>query len=342
MLTRARPATLEAIVRDLTSRDYRVRVEAAEYATTVVGDDTGDVRTRVIEALIAAVRDEHERVRSAAAIALADLQASEALPALLLAADDDSAMVRQMAITALGEIGDPRAQERIRRALGDPRPEVRFQAMVAYPRIAGSDGDNDEVWNALAIGIEDEDAFVRSHAAEACAELADGAKLPANVADRLARRSRDSEETLDTRVASAIALGESGDERATPTLLAVARGELKEKNPRRVQAVFELLGELGVEDARPIATDAAFSFRSRFSDPSRRAAALVALIRLGEQRAVDHVLAELEARAWERKVAAIGIVVRTSLAEARGRLEQLRNDPMVGEMAVDALAQLSS
>lgn len=341
MLSRARPGTLEAIVRDLGSRDFRVRVEAAEHATSVVGEDAGVTRATVIAALIKALTDEHERVRSAAAIALADLGASEALPALLTLADDDSAMVRQMAITALGELGDARAHERIRRALGDPRPEVRFQAMVAFPRIALANGrDNDEIWNALAIGIEDEDPFVRSHAAEACAEIADGATLPPNVADRLARRSRDEDETIDTRVASAIALGESGDARAAPTLLAVARGDLKEKNPRRVQAVFELLGELRIEEARAIALEAAFSFKSRFSDPSRRSAALVALIRLGEERAVEHVLSELEARAWERKVSAIGIVVRTSLTRARAKLEALRSDPMVGEMAVDALAQL--
>lgn len=341
MLARARPSTLEAIVRDLGSRDFRVRVEAAQHAPALVGEDEGDVRVKVVSALVTALADDHEAVRSASAIALADLQAHEALPALLIAADDDAAMVRQMAITALGELADPRARERIRRALGDPRPEVRFQAMVAFPRIARGSGDDEEIWNALAIGIEDEDAFVRSHAAEACAELADGATLPANVADRLARRSRDDEETLDTRVASAIALGESRDPRATPTLLAVARGELKEKDPRRVQAVFELLGELGVEEARPIATEAAFSFKSKFGDPSRRAAAVVALIRLGERRAIEHVLSELENGGWERRVAAIGIVNRTSLAEARPKLEALRNDPMVGEMAADALAQLA-
>ncbi len=341
MLTRARPATLEAILRDLASRDHRVRVEAAQYATTVVGDDEGDVRAKVVAGLIAALADDHDAVRSAVAIALADMQAIEALPGLLLAADDESAMVRQMAITALGELGDPRARERVSRALRDPRPEVRFQAMVAFPRIARGAGEDDEIWTALGLGIEDDDAFVRSHAAEACAELADGEKLPAHVADRLARRARDAEETLDVRVASAIALGESRDERAAETLLAVARGELKEKDPRRVQAVFELLGELGVEEARAIATDAAFSFRSRFGDPSRRAAALVTLIRLGERRAVDHVLSELEARGWERKVAAIGIVNRTALSEARPKLEALRDDPMVGEMAADTLAQLA-
>ena len=342
MLARARPGTLEAIVRDLSSRDFRVRVEAAEHATTVVGEDEGETRTVIVSALMKTLTDEHEAVRSAAAIALADLGANEALPALLIAADDDSALVRQMAITALGELGDARAHERIRRALGDARPEVRFQAMVAFPRIARATGrDDDDIWNALAIGIEDEDPFVRSHAAEACAELADGAALPPNVGDRLARRSRDDDETIDTRVASAIALGESGDARAAPTLLAVARGDLKEKNPRRVQAVFELLGELGIEEARPIAIDAVFSFKSRFSDPSRRSAALVALIRLGERRAVDHVLSELEARAWERKVSAIGVVVRTSLTEARGKLEALRSDPMVSEMAIDALARLA-
>ena len=53
-------------------------------------------------------------------------------------AENEDALVRQMAITALGEIGDARATERLRRALSDERCEVRFQAAIAFPRVTAS------------------------------------------------------------------------------------------------------------------------------------------------------------------------------------------------------------
>jgi len=340
MLVRARPINPDAVVRDLTSQEMRVRIEAAQHAAAVVGDDAGDLRARVVAALIGALRDEHAMVRTAVATALADLQAHEAVEALLIAADDDEHMVRQLAISALGEIGDERAIERLRRALRDRAPEVRFQAIAAFPRVARH--KEQEVWGALSLGLEDDDAYVRSRAAEACAEFADAAELPATVADRLARVARDTDEPNDARVAAAIALGESGDKRAAPILLAVLRGEIDDPDARRVHTIFELCGELGLEEARPLALTAAFSLRARFGDPGKRAAAIIALIRLGERRAIEHVLAELDARGWERRVTAVGIVARTRLQEARPRIEALRNDPMLGEIAADTLSRLES
>lgn len=341
-LARARPQTAEAIVRDLASDDPRVRIETAGHAPGVVGDDRGEVRARVVEALARALKDAHHGVRGAAALALADLDADEALPALIEAVDDDEASVRELAVTALGEIGDPRAHDRVQRALRDPLPEVRFQAIVAFPRIARAAGAADEIWGALSIGLEDDDALVRGRAAEACAELADGEELPATVADRLARVVRDSDQPNDARVAAAIALGESGDARCRPVLLAVLRGEIEEPDPRRLQAVYELVGELRLEEARPLLHAASFGLRARFGDPSRRAAALIALIRLGDRRAIDFVLAELEARGWERRVAALGVVARTSLVEARSRVLAMRADPMTADAAADVLEQLDA
>lgn len=344
LLARARPQTLEAIVRDLASQDARVRVETAQLAPGIVGDDRGELRGRVVSALARALSDEHQAVRGAAALALADLDAHEALPALLMAAEDDEPNVRELAITALGEIGDPRAYERVRRALSDARPEVRFQAIVAFPRIARATQARDvgEIWSALSSGILDEDPLVRGRAAEACAELADGESLPAVVADRLARLSKDADEPADARIAAAIALGESGDRRAAPVLLACLRGELEEADPRRLQAIHELAGELELEEARPLLTNAAFGLRARFGDPSRRAAALVALIGLGDRKAVAHVLEELGARSWERRVAALGIVARTHLVEARERVRAMREDALTADAAADVLAQLDA
>jgi HEAT repeat protein len=334
-LGKARPSTIEAVLRDLGSSDVRARMAAIEHAPRVA--ESGD-RAKVVSALTKALSDDAVEVRGAAALALADLDATEALPALLVAADDDAFTVRQLAITALGEIGDPRAQQRVLRALSDERPEVRFQAIVAYPRIAG---DGEEVWRALGDALRDDDPHVRGRAAEACAELADGKPLPALLADRLARIVVDAEEPADARVTAAIALGESGDARCEPVFLAVMDGKIEEQDPQRIQAIFELAGELGLKKALPLASNAAFGLRARWGDPSKRAAALVALVRLGDQRAIDFILAEMSGNAsYERRVLAIGIAARASMKQARAQLEALRKDPLLGEAAEDALASL--
>ena len=92
--------------------------------------------------------------------------------------------------------------------------------------------------------------------------------------------------------------------------------------------------------ARPLLHAAAFGLRARFGDPSRRSAALIALVGLGDRRAIEHVLTELEARGWERRVAALGVVARTRLVEARERVAAMRGDSMTADIATDVLAQL--
>ena len=70
---------------------------------------------------------------------LADIGAREALSSLLVAVEDDDPHVRQMALSSLGELGDPRATQRLERALRDARPEVRYQAVIAFSRVAKDD-----------------------------------------------------------------------------------------------------------------------------------------------------------------------------------------------------------
>jgi HEAT repeat protein len=347
LLRRARPTTVEALVRDLRAADPKTRVHAADEAARVAETDLA-ARETVVDALVRALSDEDADVRAATALALADLRGAEALAALTVAADDDVPLVRQLAISALGEIGDPRARERVRRALSDERPEVRFQAIVAFPRLlrhAGEEGADDrrEAWVALESGLNDDDAQVRGRASEACAELADGAALPESVADRLARIADDAEETADTRVAAAIALAESGDRRGGKVIVAVLRGAIEEPNPGRVQAAFELAGELGLEEAREACEAAAFGVRAWFGDPGKRTAALVALVRLGDARAIEHVLGELSSRSWSRRALAIGVVGRAGMQQARGALEAMRGQPSVidPEALEDALARIA-
>src|SRR5262245_27548154 len=97
------PRNLEASVRDLSSTNADIRASAVEDLVRHARSDEG-VRGRAVPLLAQRLTDENPRVRSAACVALGDLDAKEALAALLVAVEDDSPHVRQMAINALGEI----------------------------------------------------------------------------------------------------------------------------------------------------------------------------------------------------------------------------------------------
>src|SRR5579859_1394708 len=110
------PRSLEASFRDLGSERASTRASAirdvVRYAR--LGDGA---RSRAIPLLERLLReDDSPRVRADAALGLADMAAHEALPALLVSVEDEDPGVRQMALTALGEIGDVRAAPRLSRA----------------------------------------------------------------------------------------------------------------------------------------------------------------------------------------------------------------------------------
>src|SRR5580704_1710738 len=110
------PRTLEASFRDLGSTSYATRASAIRDLVRHAVDDEA-ARGRAIPLLERALAsDTASAVRAAAAVALADLRAGDALATLLVAVEDDDPQVRQMALTALGEIGDPRARPRLERA----------------------------------------------------------------------------------------------------------------------------------------------------------------------------------------------------------------------------------
>src|SRR6476619_3126583 len=115
------PRTLEAALRDLRSARPDVRASA-------IGDlvrharASESVRRDAVAQLERALDDGAPRVRSAAAVALGDVSASESVAKLLVAIEDADVHVRQMALNALGEIGDPRVLPRLTRALADDRP----------------------------------------------------------------------------------------------------------------------------------------------------------------------------------------------------------------------------
>jgi len=299
-----------------------------------------EARSQVVRALERALGDDAPRVRSAAALALADVGAHEALPALLVAIEDDDAHVRQMAITALGEIGDARAAQRLARALGDERAEVRFQAVIAYARVCK---DHASVVEALAARTRDDDPLVCHIALRMAEEIGEEGNVVDPVLIERARALLD-HASVTVRVAAAIVLGRAGDRSGAKVLVTVASGDAHTEDAEDEAAAIELVGELGLEEARAGLERRAFGGalglgKDRFSWHAR-----VALARLGHERATRAIVKELGSWDRNKRTLAVAAVGRARIHAARSIVEAMKGDPSRAEpFAVDeALSSLAS
>jgi HEAT repeat protein len=334
------PRNLEAAFRDLGSEKPATRASAIrDVVRHALGD--ADTRARALQPLVTALRDDTvAAVRSAAAVALADLHAGEALPGLLMAVEDDDAHVRQMAIAAIGEIGDPRATQRLARALSDARPEVRYQAIIAYARVVKDDAP--AVANALARALDDADEAIR-YIAMRVAEETQGPPDAAGI------EGADGEPLRDPRIMARAAQLVDGPDPAVAVVAAIYLARLGDEGGRRVvfevvaelrktpeledeQACVDLAGTLAMRDAIPHLERRVWGgrrvFRSVLSWGAGDGAscawhARIALARMGHERARQSILADL--RSWRRETREAAVVAagRARLAEARAALEHL-------------------
>ena len=331
------PRTLEASVRDLDSAKPEVRVSAiADLLRHARGDDA--VRDRAIPLLQKRLDDEQSKVRAAAAVGLADLDAKDAVPALLRAVDDDDAYVRQMALNALGELGDARALPRLRRALTDKRPEMRYQSVIAFARIAT---DDDEIGKALLAATNDDDDPVVHIALRIAEERLDAKK---EVDPRLVTRARALLEAPSPHLAlvAAIFLAKAGDVAGHAVLLEVVRtaklrGQAPEKEEER--AAVELVGELGLEAARPDLEKRAWGLM-HFVKDTCVFHAKIALARMGHPRAIAEILADLESNRPDVLGGAVVAAGRARIAKARPLIEKLSTVAGDPELVTEALARL--
>ena len=331
------PRNLEASFRDLASKKAEVRASAIDDLLRHARTD-GGVRARAIPLLEERLADDAPKVRAAAAVGLADLAASDAVPALVRGVDDDDAYVRQMVLTALGELGDRRALPRVRRALTDRRAETRYQAIIAFARIAG---DPEVIGRALLAATHDDDHAVVHIALRIAEERLDaGTPLDARLVTR-ARKLLDAE-TPALRLVAAIVLAKSGDPAGHPLLLRVVRGgkvmgQVPEKEDER--AAVELVGELGLVEARPHLERRAWGFM-HFVRDTCVFHAKIALARMGHPRAVDEILADLRSDRPERVGGAVVAAGRARLGSARGLIEGLPAAAVDPELVKEALARL--
>jgi HEAT repeat protein len=320
--------TLEAAIRDLGERNVRVRASAVRD----LANHADRARDKVVSALERALRDEAAQVRSAAAVALADVGGREVLSALLYAIEDVDPNVRQMALAAVGEIGDERARERVRRALSDERPEIRFQAVIAFGRVAPGEADQ-----AVLVAMSDPDPLIRYIAIRVAEEVAEKgeARLSSGVRERLARLIGDGDAVV--RVGAAVALGRSGDSAGESVLFDVAVGTAKTREPEDEAAAVELCGDLGLRDAIPALERRAFGF-GRFFRETFAWQAKVALARLGHEGARADIARDLGSRSRDKRTMAVVAAGRAKMSDLRGFLQAMVGDDAMVDQEALALA----
>jgi HEAT repeat protein len=331
------PRNLEASFRDLDSTKPEIRASAIhDLLRHARGDEA--VRKRAIPLLEMRLADVTPKVRAAAAVGLADLVATETVPALLRGVDDDDAYVRQMVLNSLGELGDARALPRLRRALTEKRPEMRYQAIIAFARI---EVDPQEITKALLAATNDDDDAVVHIALRIAEERIDAGK-PAD--PRLVTRGRALLESDSThlRVVAAIFLGKAGDKAGHPLLLRVVRGEkisgqAPEKEDER--AAVELVGELGLTEARPHLERRAWGVM-HFVRDTCVFHAKIALARMGHPRATGEILKDLASPRPDVLGGAVVAAGRARIQKARAPIEALAADAVDPELVKDALALL--
>jgi hypothetical protein len=334
------PRSLEASFRDVGAERAAVRASAirdiVRYA--LLSDVT---RTRAIPVLERALRqDDAAEVRGEAAIGLADVSAEEALPTLLVSVEDEDAIVCQMALSALGEIADPRATQRLARALSDDRPEVRYQAVIAFARVAKDDPP--AVASALAGALDDPDDAIRYIAMRVAEEFGvDGEPLRDG---RLVARAEQIVETSHEPVAvvAGLYLARLGRSSGRQIVVDVVMGRRKTPELEDEQACVELVGELRLHEAIPHLEQRVWGTRRFLRGVLSWGAgdrtscawhARTSLARMDHPKAKAEILSDLASWKRETREAAVVAAGRARIGEARTALETL------GDAADDALVR---
>lgn len=281
--------------------------------------------------------DPDVEVRAAAALACADASLREGLPALLRAIASGPPRVAQMALVAIGELGsasDTDALAAVRAALAHDAPALRFQALVAAGRllpleelavhVGAALADGEAKLRYIACRIVEERFFAE---ADGVAPGADESRLA--LARELEPRLSDSD--ADVRIAAAVLLAPRGSMAARAVLVKALNARRSFAHVDDEQAAIELCAELALDAARPGLSARAFGGAWLGSSPLAFQAR-VALARLGDERAKQHIVRGLSS--WSRSVRAqcVAAAGLARLEAARPRLLEMRRD----ERAVDA------
>jgi hypothetical protein len=348
------PRNLDACLRDLASKRVETRASAVVDLVRIALRDGID-RARALPLFEKALKDDAPAVRSAAAVALGDLKAKEALSPLLVAIEDDDALVRQMAMNALGEIGDTRALSRLRRALEDARPEVRYQAVIAFARISDHESDVAEV---LTRALADKDDAVRYIALRVAEEALDthreksqDSESQTAIFEAAAKKLLD-DASENVALAAAIYVLKSArayprdddarDRLARDLVLNVIRNaRVRRSAPEKEDegAAVELAGALDLRDAIPDLERRAWGAK-RFVTDTCAWQAKIALARMDQARAKSEIMRDLDSMRRETRAAAIVAAGRARIAGARARIASFDATAADPDLVADALRLL--
>ena len=302
------PRKLSACERDVSSEKPEVRASAVRDLVRHTRDAA--TRARALELIAARLADPVAKVRAAAAVALADADGGVAhVDALLKAIDDDDDEVRQLATSAVGEIGvvadNEHVVERLLRAAEGELPSMRYQAAIALARVAP-----DEVRiKALLRASSDDDFNIRYIAMRLTEEHYDD-KTPERLRIRAVALLDD--EATDVAVAAALLLGHARDDRGKPLIRRVVRGELTAQREDEREAV-EIAGALDMRELVPDLERRAFGL-SRHVRDTCAFHATIALARMGHTRAVTMIRKDLQSSSSKRREAAEVAALRAKLA----------------------------
>lgn len=340
------PRNLEASFRDLTSERAPTRISAIrDVVRHALRNDPA--RARAIPIFERMLRhDGSAAVRAQAAVGLADVSAGTAT--LLVAVEDEDPHVRQMALMALGEVGDRRAIGRLERALRDERPEVRYQAVIAFARVAKDDPD--AVALALAHALDDRDDAIRYIAMRMVEQEAmEGRPL------RQPRLMSRAEQLIDApneavAVVAALFLARLGYPAGREVVVSVVEGRRRTPELEDDFACVDLVGELQIREATAALERRAWARPRRLrallawgGDRQASSAwhARIALARMGHARAKAEILSDLRSRRRETREAAVVAAGRARMIEARPTLEELGGIVDAGLLR-EALVHLSA
>ncbi len=197
---------------------------------------------RVFDPIRAILQDKKHpaEIRQAAAETLGRLRDPRALQPLIDALDEDSNAIRRSAVDGLGWMRDPRAYEAIVPLLEDPDRHIRRRTVFALSRI-----NDPRAIEPLKRLIQDEDHDVRNATLRVLRRL--------GAVDALITAMSD--ERVDVRYNSAIALGRLADASACPVLMAA----LRDKSGKVRGAAAISLGKIGDAEAIPALIQALIS-----------------------------------------------------------------------------------
>lgn len=313
------PRSLEAVCRDLENPNPRVRLSAIQESARHAD---GEGRGRIVSLLIGSLAGGEARLRHAAAVALADAGATEAIPNLTPLLCDGDPETRRFALLALGELaaaGDADLLSRISPFLSASDPRIRYQAVVATHAIAGGAS-----LGALSGATTDSDPLIRELSARLMGEVMvfdpSASEKALALLDGLARDAE-----LFVRAVAQLSSHEHGNGGPSDGLTALIDGTLRAREPEDEQRAIELVGRLRLPGHEKILERRAFGILGLSHDPFRYHAR-AALSAMGH---------EAGRRSVERGLRRGSKVERAALIFALGQVRATEFAPAISRQAAD-------